>query len=591
MFLSKKNGEATGEPLKEGLKRFLGGIAFWISLGGVGALIYDIGFHKTATIEMVVNWIYLLSLFSGVIFVAHYYLLKNVRPKRSVRLVDAFLILLYLLLIIEVASWIYLDIQEKNLWLNFAIITIFVRELSAFRIEVKKQYLNPAQLFIFSFMVIIAAGTFLLMLPRSTVHGITFVDALFTSTSAVCVTGLAVVDTGQFFTPLGQTVIMILIQAGGIGIMTFTSYFGFFFKGSASYQNRLMIRDMTNSERIADVFSTLKKILLITFLIELTGAMVIYTSLDHGIVTTLRGRIFFSLFHSVSAFCNAGFSTLTNNFNEPGFQYNYLLHLAVAFLIILGGIGFPIVLNAMSYVKHLVMNHLFNRHRVHSPWVIGLNTRIVLLTTLSLLAVGTTLFYLLEYKNTLADHHGLGKLVTAFFGATTPRTAGFNSVDMTALNLSTVLVTLFLMWIGASPGSTGGGIKTSTFAIAILNFLSIARGKDRVEIFNREVSPISGRRAFAAISLSLVVIGTSVLFLTIFENGKNLMQLVFEAVSAFGTVGLSLGITGALTDAGKIVIVITMFIGRVSMLTLLVAFMRRMVNLKYKYPSEDVLIN
>jgi trk system potassium uptake protein len=182
-------------------------------------------------------------------------------------------------------------------------------------------------------------------------------------------------------------------------------------------------------------------------------------------------------------------------------------------------------------------------------------------------------------------------LVTAFFAATTPRTAGFNSVDTTALKFSTILIVIVLMWIGASPGSTGGGIKTSTIAIAILNFLSIAKGKDRIEIYRREISAISTRRAFATLSLSLILIGVSVFCLAISDSDKDLIKLAFESVSAFGTVGLSLGITSALSTAGKIVIILTMFIGRVSMLTILVAFMRRIVNLKYKFPTEDVLIN
>jgi trk system potassium uptake protein len=577
--------------IKERLNKYLKRIAFWLGLLGVLTLIYELGHNKPQSIQQLVYLIFLLALSGGVLFIISCYFSGKNRPRKKIWALDAFLVLLYLVTIIKLIIWFNDGVFHKNLGLNIAIISVFIRELFNYRIEINKQYLNPAQLFIISFIGIIVAGTALLMLPNSTYNGILLVDALFTSTSAVCVTGLSVVDVGKFFTPLGQTVIMLLIQAGGIGIMTFTSYFGYFFKGGASYQNRLMIQDMTNSERIADVFSTLKMILLITFLIEFTGALIIYSSLDKTIMPGVGHRIFFSIFHAVSAFCNAGFSTLTNNFYEPGFRFNYLLHLTIAGLIIIGGIGFPIIFNALSYLKHLFLNHTFIRKSSHSPWVIGINARIVLITTSFLLIIGTSLIYILEYNNTLAEHNGIGKLVTAFFGATTPRTAGFSSIDTSALNFSTILVVFVLMWIGASPGSTGGGIKTSTFAIAILNFLSIARGKDRIEVFKREISPISTRRAFATLSLSLVVIGISVFCLAIFESGKDLMPLAFESVSAFGTVGLSLGITSGLSDPGKIVIVLTMFIGRVSMLTILVSFMRRIVNLKYKYPTEEVLIN
>jgi Trk-type K+ transport system membrane component len=267
----------------------------------------------------------------------------------------------------------------------------------------------------------------------------------------------------------------------------------------------------------------------------------------------------------------------------------------VAFLIIFGGLGFPIVFNFINYVKHLFVNRLLpftqKNKAVHIPWVININTRIVIVTTFFLLLGGTISIYFLEYGNTLAEHNGFGKIVTAFFGATTPRTAGFNSVDMTALHYSTVMVLFILMWIGASPASTGGGIKTTTFAIVILNFLSLARGKDRIEVYRREISDSSVRRAFATISLSFLLIGVSVLLISVSDSGLNLVSVAFEVVSAFGTVGLSLGITAALSTFGKFVIVITMFLGRVSMLTLMIALFRKVKHLKYRYPSEEILIN
>jgi potassium uptake TrkH family protein len=565
-------------------------IAYLLGFLSLGTLIYDIGFEKSILLQHAVIWVYLLALAGGIFFIIARHSLRQDKPRRKVLLADILLSLLSFILIIKLLTSFNEGLPERHPVLTLAIILLFIREIGNYRFEIKKQYLNPAQLFIISFLGIIVVGTFLLLLPRSTQSGITLVDALFTATSAVCVTGLAVVDTGKFFTLSGQTIIIFLMQAGGLGIMTFSSYFGFFFKGGASYQNRLMIRDMTNSERIADVFNTLKKILLITFFIELAGGIIIYLSLDHTLIPAAGERIFFSVFHAVSAFCNAGFSTLTNNLFETGFRYNYVLQLTMASLIIIGGIGFPIVFTTLTYFKHLILQSVLKKEK-HSPWIVGINSRIVLLTTVFLLLIGTISIYFLEYNNTLADHNGIGKVITAFFSATTPRTAGFNSVEITSLHYATIMLIFILMWIGASPGGTGGGIKTSTFAIALMNFISLARGKDRVEIFKREISPMSSRRAFAAISLSILVIGSAMLLLSIFEKGKDLMPLAFETVSAFGTVGLSLGITSSLSDAGKIIIILTMFIGRVSMLTILISFMRRVINLKYKYPSEDVLIN
>jgi potassium uptake TrkH family protein len=448
---------------------------------------------------------------------------------------------------------------------------------------------------VLSFSIIILIGSLLLMLPKATHEGLPFIDALFTATSAVCVTGLVVVDTGQYFTVFGQSIILVLIQIGGLGIMTFTSYFSYFFRGDSSYENQLQLKEMTNTERIADVFSTLKKIILLTVLIEAIGVFIIFNSLDETLFPSFTDRTFFSVFHSISAFCNAGFSTLSNSMYEVGFKFNYPLHLVIAFLFIIGGLGFPIIFNGFYYVKHLFVNRIFTRSRrkraVHLPWVVNINTRIVLITTAILIVSGTVMFYFFEYNNTLEGHSTWGKMVTAFFGATTPRTAGFNSIDTSALAFPTIMLVFLLMWIGASPGSTGGGIKTSTIAVATLNYFSIARGKDRVEIFNREIGDQSIKRAFAIISLSLVVVGFSTFCISYFDSEKSLKDIAFECFSAYSTSGLSLGITSSLTSPSKLVIIATMFVGRVSMLTILIAVVKKVKYLKYKYPTEEISIN
>lgn len=587
MTVNKNSGILTK---KERLRSVFKKIFITISLSGLLVLIYDAGIRKSVIPSTSLHWIYVVTLCSGLAFLLSNYFFRKTRPQRKAWPVDTFLVFFLLSLVINLAGIYDMPALNSRIWLHIAIVLIFIRSLATIRTGYNKQYLNPAQLFITSFIFIILAGTALLMLPNATYSGISFLDALFTSTSAVCVTGLVVVDTGTFFTRFGQTIIILLIQAGGIGIMTFTSYFGFFFKGSTSYQNRLMIQDMNNSDKIAEVFSTLKKIIIVTFLIEVIGAVIIFLSISKQSHALTGGHLFFSIFHSVSGFCNAGFSTLTNSLYEDGFRFNYLLHMSIAGLFILGGLGFPIIFNAFTYLKHLALDKIFSKQVMYSPWIIGINARIVVITTMCLLAAGTLLFYMLEYNNTLAEHGTFGKIVTAFFGAATPRTAGFNTVDTSALHFYTIMIILLLMWIGASPGSTGGGVKTSTFAIAVLNFISIAKGKDRIEIFKREISPVSVRRAFAILSLSIIVIGISIVLLSHFDGEKGLLPIAFESFSAFSTVGLSLGITGELSDPGKIVIIFTMFIGRVSMLTILVAIMRRVVNLKYKYPTEDVLI-
>lgn len=227
----------------------------------------------------------------------------------------------------------------------------------------------------------------------------------------------------------------------------------------------------------------------------------------------------------------------------------------------------------------------------YRAWVINMNSRITLVTTFALILVGFIGYYVLEQNNTLANHNGFGKIVTALFGATTPRTAGFNTVDMTLLSYPTVIMMLLLMWIGASPSSTGGGIKTSTFAVATLNILSLAKGKTRVEIFRREIADITIRRSFAIISLSLIVIGMGIMLISIFDEELSLKDIAFEVFSAFGTVGLSLGITAKLSSMSKIVLIVVMFIGRVNMLTLVIAIFKKEKRKNYRYPTEEIIIN
>lgn len=537
----------------------------------------------------------MLTILGGMLTLAARYWWPHLRPPSKVWVYDAVLLIFLTLVLLNTSTLISLSYFTSRRYLFLGVGLVFIREFSALNINFSRRKTNPAQLFIASFLIIIFVGSLLLMLPNATYEGISYLDALFTSTSAVCVTGLIVVDTGSYFTQLGQSIILVLIQLGGLGIMTFTSYFSYFFMGGTSYENQLVLREMVNSERLADVFSTLKKIILLTFSIEALGAILIYFSIDPYLVPLKSSRVFFSAFHSISAFCNAGFSTLSQSLYQPEFRYNYNMQLVIAALFIIGGIGFPILFNFIKYLRHLVVNRWWpagrGRQAMHIPWVISLNTRIVAITTLVLLTSGTALFYWLEYDNTLAAHSEFGKVVMAFFGGATPRTAGFNSVEMADLRFPTIMITVLLMWIGASPASTGGGIKTTTLAIATLNAFSQARGKDRIEVYKREVSELSIRRAFAIISLSLTVIGAAVILISIFNSDMSLLSIAFESFSAYSTVGLSLGITADLTSASKLVIIFTMFIGRVSMLTILVAFIRKVQHLTYRYPREDVLIN
>ncbi len=580
-----------------GVSQILFRAAFYTSIIGIFLFIVDFGFDKSQQVQIWFNTFYFVVIGLGILATVLRYVGRLKEIKRSVIIFDAVTILATMAILyahFSEATHKHLSFLYNDNWVKFAIILTFIREFSEQNINYKRTQLNPAQLFIASFLGIILVGSLLLMLPNATHQGISFLDALFTSTSAVCVTGLIVVDTGSYFTVFGQSVILCLIQAGGIGILTVASYFSYFFKGGASYENQLTLSDMTGSKKLGEVFATLRRILVITFSIELVAALLIYLSLDKSVFTSFFERFFFSAFHAVSAFCNAGFSTLPNSLYETGFRYNYPLQGIIIAAFVLGGLGFPIVVNIIKYLKYFVLRKLFyltGEQKKYRPWVLNLNSRITLITTTALTILGTILFYFNEYNNTLSEHRGIGKVVTALFGAATPRTAGFNSVDMAALEFSTVMMIFLLMWVGASPASTGGGIKTNTFAIATLNFLSLAKGKAKIEVFRREIAEISVRRAFAVIALSLLVIGTGIMLISVFDSEKKLLDIAFECFSAYSTVGLSLGITANLSAASKFVIIAVMFIGRISMLTLLIAVFKKVKQKNYRYPVEELTIN
>lgn len=571
--------------------------ALWSSILGIIAFVYDFGYSQSDFNQNVLNGIFFIILGVGVISTLVRYLDNFKRIKRKVFVFDLLSIcftfwIYYLYLFVGVPFETDL-ILENPVWVRIAVLFTFIREFSEVKFNYKRTILNPAQLFILSFLLIILFGTFLLMLPNATFKGISFIDALFTSTSAVCVTGLIVVDTGSYFTHFGQIIILSLIQVGGIGILTFASYFSYFFKGGSTYENQIVLSDISGSKKLNEVYSTLKHIILITLSIELFSGLLIYSSLESNTFSSQYERIFFSIFHAISAFCNAGFSTLTSSLYENGFKYNYILQLSIMLTFVIGGLGFPIVSNVFNYLRYRLRKLIsFQKKKLaFQPWVLKLNSRITLITTLSISAIAFISFYGLEYHNTLSEHQGVGKVVTALFGATTPRTAGFNSIDTASMLLPTTLIVLFLMWIGASPASTGGGIKTSTFAIGILNILSLAKGKTRIEVFRREIADSSVKRAFATILLSLFVIGSGTLLLSIFDGDKNLLAIGFECISAFSTTGLSLGITASLTEMSKLILIIIMFVGRVSMLTIIIAFFKKIKHKNYHYPTEEITIN
>lgn len=488
----------------------------------------------------------------------------------------------------------FLAFFKSQVFTYVFLLILSVMELSRSSFGMLKKEINTSLIFVLSFLFVILLGGGLLMLPNSTTHGISLVDALFTSTSAVCVTGLTVVDTATAFTPLGHFFILMLIQIGGIGVMTLTSFFGYFLVDKLSFKNQINLGDFISEGNLSEILKTLMKIVFVTLSIEAVGAIFIYFSVRGtlGDVNT----VYYSIFHSISAFCNAGFSTFTDNLFDVRVRSNYSLHTYIGLLIILGGIGFPILFNYYQLVKHFLRNKVkqllgLQRRYHHLPKIINLHTKLVVYTTLILLVVGTVFFGIFEYGNTLKGLPWYGVLAESFFGSVTPRTAGFNSVNMTQIMPATILLTMFLMWVGASPVSTGGGIKTTTFAVAVLNVINIVKGKERLEIAGRELTNTTLLRAFAAVLLSIFIIGISTSMIKLFEPKIDMMTIAFECISALSTVGLSLGITAALDDGSKLVLISTMFVGRVGALTFLSGLVKHSSELNYRYPKSNIFVN
>lgn len=583
------------------LKTIVEGVVRYSSFISFGILLYHLGYEPTLGTYDITSFIFTLCL----ILIGLGYILKILLNEPSILVGRVLLeILLSLFLIgfsllrwdvfgMEFSEGI-LDYSRQYFLVNILVAILFFIEVSKFSLSINRLKASPTLVFILSFFILIWIGAILLSLPHATQNGISLIDALFTSTSAVCVTGLIVMDTAKDFTFFGQTIIMILFQIGGLGMMTFTSFFGFFFKGSFSIENQLFIRDYINENNVGEIYSTLLKIIFFTVLTEVIAAFLIYHFTEDALFSSKGDQVFFAAFHAISAFCNAGFSTLSNGLYETGFREAYSMHLVLALAIILGGIGFPVFINYYNYLKHVVVGGTkkllgIEAYR-HIPRVSNVSTKLSLYTTGILLIVGFITFWVFESDSTLEGLSPYGKFATAVFGAVTPRTAGFNTVDMTLLTVPTILIYLILMWIGASPGSTGGGLKTSTFAVALLNTWSIATGKKRVEVFRRQISNETIQKAFAVIALSFLVIGLGIFLVMLFDPHLPLIDVAFEVFSAFSTVGLSLGITAQLGTASKLVIMICMFMGRVGTLTVLIAIVRKAGQQRYKYPEENVFI-
>ncbi|MFP4021523.1 MAG: TrkH family potassium uptake protein [Halanaerobium sp.] len=438
--------------------------------------------------------------------------------------------------------------------------------------NLKKKNLTPAQYLVSGYFVIIMLGSLLLMLPVATTDGLGLnaVDAVFTATSATCVTGLIVVNTKEVFTIFGSTVIMLLIQIGGLGIMSMSTLFAFIVGKKISLKERLIIQEDLNQYQISGMVRLVQYLLGFTFAIEGTAAAILFLRFSQDY--PFWRSVYLAIFHAVSAFNNAGFDLFGNSLE--GFTGDITVNFVIMGLIILGGIGFGVMMEAYKRVK-------FRKTT--------LQTKIVVVMTLALLIFGTISFFVLEYNNTFNGLPLLDKTLGAMFLSVTPRTAGFNTVPTGALKQSSLFLIIILMFIGASPGSTGGGIKTTTFSVILVTMKNMITGKEDMEIYNRrfERQIIYKALTITMLAAALIILVTTLLLII---EDLQFIDALFETVSAFGTVGLSTGITGQLSKISRVLITITMFAGRVGPLTLAVAIGEKQRKGTYHYPTEKVMV-
>ena len=451
--------------------------------------------------------------------------------------------------------------------------------------------LHPAVIFILSFVLLIVVGTWLLSMPlMSTVEGgMPFVDAFFTATSATCVTGLMSVDTMTYFTSKGHWVLLFLIQLGGLNFIAFGSFLALASKFGVAVKQHDVIEDFVNSDSLLGSSGTLGKVVAWCLGLEALGAVALMALWSPEVAfNSLGDRIFSSVFHSVSAFNNAGITLFTDGLAHPWVATNWLVHWVITVLVFLGALGMVAMFDLFDLRKL--------RERMVQPWkTISFPAKIALYFSVILVVLGTVAFAALEWNGTLAGMSGFGKFTTAVFQSVT-RTSGFNTVEIGAVGMPMLFLLLVLMFIGASSSSTGGGIKTSTLAIVLADVWRTVRGGDHVQIFKRTINAVLRSRAYSVLLFFLVgnLVGVFVLTVTesalVTSGASTFFDLAFEHVSAMGTVGLSTGITPLLSSGGKVVLAVAMFVGRVGTLTVAFAVGGRTSHSHFKYPEGHTMV-
>ncbi|MHC4570160.1 MAG: TrkH family potassium uptake protein, partial [Planctomycetota bacterium] len=495
--------------------------------------------------------------------------------------------------------WFVSDIAEAGVVRHFAVgiylVLQVVAKLCKTSVNLAASGKNPTRTLVASFLVLIVSGAGVLMLPTASAEGqgsLSLVDALFTATSATCVTGLVVKDTGEDFSPIGQVIILTLIQLGGLGIVVFGAVFAVLLGQVLSVRESVAMQDLLSARTLGRIGNMIAFIFVGTIIIELVGALCL-----HGMWAQDVERTWFcSIFHSISAFCNAGFGLFNDSLEQ--YSRSWQVYVVVCPLIILGGLGFGVLYDMVNIIADRVKRFFkkwFNkryRFSMEAPRRMRLQTKIVLSVSISLIVLGMVAILVFERYAGPGGVPGNTGVLDALFQSVTARTAGFNTVDIKTMSPSSKLILILLMFIGGSPGSTAGGIKTVTLAVVILTAVAALRKRQEVEMFQRSVRIVVVGRAITVTLLFAAVLVATTLALSITENsnGFEMSDVAFEAASALGTVGLTTGITPDLTTIGKLIIIAVMLVGRLGPLTLLAALTFNIRPARYNYPDEAIIV-
>lgn len=565
-----------------------------IAITGLAIIVLFLEFGTTQTLPIIVlinilDFILLFLFIADIVIKAMGH--QNARTFMSIYWFDTLFLLVFAVLFIA-SKYIFFRAEYSNAGIssnlmlirNIFVILKIITRISKMNELVKRFTTNPAQTMILSFFFLIIAGALLLILPYSVNRGqsIGIIDAFFTSVSAVCVTGLITVDTQTTFSLFGKTVIMLLIQSGGLGIMLFGFLTAFIMRKKISVEDKMAVQYMVNAQNMRDIENTVIKIITFTFIIEFVGTIILFPAMQkagNGVPP-----LFNALFHSVSAFCNAGFALFSDSLES--FQTSLSVNATVMILIILGGLGFSVMDNLFKFIHHRIVRKTTGKSIIAEK--LSLNTKVVIIMTFLLILTGAFLIYGFEHGRHMSSMDMDISYMASFFQSVTLRTAGFNTLGIGALSFPVIVVMMIFMFIGGGAGSTAGGVKVNTIAVIGGYIKSLLNRTDDTVIFKEFISKAVVLRAFTIVFIGILIVIAAFFILSITER-QSARDTLFEVISAFGTVGLSTGITSELTLTGKLVIMLTMFAGRLGFLTIISA-LSKAGHVRVQYPTGYVNI-